>query len=528
MQTERILERIARCLAQGGPPGQALGICLEGLTQTRTPALEMELLHLLNETPLIPLPQSWNRVLCDQLNSLLPEYAGCIQFVMPWLQSLIKAYLQARPGLSLPELVLYLSKKPVIENLLITGLKRGVITDTGLELLLCSWRREYLLNSDLRSQDPPQLLLALIQQAANNQYIWAIAADEQQALSLQSVDQHLIALAYHAPLSNEEIACLAPYPDLYQLLVQAPQQQNQLARRLREQAIRLPDDQALSEFYEPYPYPRWLAVDRLAIVGLAEHMAALFPLLETQQLPRPQRILIAGSGSGRQVLYYRQAEPDAQITALDLSVTSLAYGQLQAQKQGLDQKIDWRLEDLNRHQGESAYDLIEAVGVLHHLPDPEAGLSHLIRLLAPGALLKLAVYSHARQHWVNELRRLFSIPLQNNVDNLRLLRTQIQSSDSPDAQQILGFFDFYNASGLQDLFWNPRERFYQISDIQNWLETYPLKLIGFEFWDPQVYSRFEFYFPGVSQQSLSHWAEFEKREPKLFFPMLSFWLQKHV
>ena len=39
------------------------------------------------------------------------------------------------------------------------------------------------------------------------------------------------------------------------------------------------------------------------------------------------------------------------------------------------------------------FDVIECSGVLHHMKNPEKGLSSLVKVLRPGGMLKLALYS---------------------------------------------------------------------------------------------------------------------------------------
>lgn len=43
--------------------------------------------------------------------------------------------------------------------------------------------------------------------------------------------------------------------------------------------------------------------------------------------------------------------------------------------------------------GEEAFDFIYCLGVLHHLPDPQAGFEDLVQLLAPGGLMLIYLYS---------------------------------------------------------------------------------------------------------------------------------------
>ena len=55
---------------------------------------------------------------------------------------------------------------------------------------------------------------------------------------------------------------------------------------------------------------------------------------------------------------------------------------------------------------EQEFDIIESVGVLHHMDEPMAGWRVLVDLLKPGGLMKIGLYSElARQPYCRELER---------------------------------------------------------------------------------------------------------------------------
>src|ERR1051325_8984636 len=89
--------------------------------------------------------------------------------------------------------------------------------------------------------------------------------------------------------------------------------------------------------------------------------------------PRTQKILIAGCGTGKHPFWIAQCFPDARILAIDLSRANLAYARRKTREEGLP-NIEYGQADILKLAGIGRiFDRIDAVGVLHHLADPEAG-----------------------------------------------------------------------------------------------------------------------------------------------------------
>jgi 2-polyprenyl-3-methyl-5-hydroxy-6-metoxy-1,4-benzoquinol methylase len=55
---------------------------------------------------------------------------------------------------------------------------------------------------------------------------------------------------------------------------------------------------------------------------------------------------------------------------------------------------------------DAAFDLVMAIGVLHHLPDPRRALQSLARLVRPGGYIHIYVYWIPEQGWHRSLLRL--------------------------------------------------------------------------------------------------------------------------
>ena len=152
---------------------------------------------------------------------------------------------------------------------------------------------------------------------------------------------------------------------------------------------------AVQRLYDTYPFPpeplldspppgynwrwNWLA---------AYHFC-------TSQTPQKQdvRILDAGCGTGVGTEYLVHLNPAAQVVGIDLSSGALEVARERCRRSGAN-RVEFHhksLYDAQELPGE--FDLINCVGVLHHLPDPIRGIQSLAAKLAPGGLMHIFVYA---------------------------------------------------------------------------------------------------------------------------------------
>ncbi|MBD2182297.1 class I SAM-dependent methyltransferase [Planktothrix sp. FACHB-1355] len=115
----------------------------------------------------------------------------------------------------------------------------------------------------------------------------------------------------------------------------------------------------------------------------------------TGQTPQTQeiRILDAGCGTGVGTEYLVHLNPKAQVVGIDLSGGALAVAKERCQRSGADRVEFHHLSLYDAGQLPGQFDLINCVGVLHHLPDPKRGIQSLAAKLAPGGLMHIFVYA---------------------------------------------------------------------------------------------------------------------------------------
>src|SRR5215468_5328508 len=152
---------------------------------------------------------------------------------------------------------------------------------------------------------------------------------------------------------------------------------------------------AVRAFYESHPYPAPLTnLDRhRELYRNPDRRRALSLLLwPTLNPPANREILVAGCGTSQAAIHALR-EPDARITAIDVSETSLRHtGELQ-RKYGLRNLELHRLaiEEVGELGG--MFDQIVCTGVLHHLYEPDIGLRSLRGVLARDGAVHVMVYA---------------------------------------------------------------------------------------------------------------------------------------
>ncbi|PIQ25641.1 hypothetical protein COW36_21605 [bacterium (Candidatus Blackallbacteria) CG17_big_fil_post_rev_8_21_14_2_50_48_46] len=202
--------------------------------------------------------------------------------------------------------------------------------------------------------------------------------------------------------------------------------------------------EAVQNQYAACPYPPLETGARPEILPPASSWAfAHYYCHHRQSQNEKPLILDAGCGTGFSTLKLAQANPQAQIVAVDISGPSLALAQQRFVQAGLDPaQIHWHQADLQNLNLNQSFDFIYCTGVLHHLPDPAAALQHLRVQLKTEGLAAIMLYNpHARTEIraiQQVLHRLWQTP-DDLQEGLMLCRTFFQGlpSENPLKQQYL-------------------------------------------------------------------------------------------
>ena len=231
-------------------------------------------------------------------------------------------------------------------------------------------------------------------------------------------------------------------------------------------------DQQLAQQYEAFPYPKRDPREeaRRLILGSPGHLREIDHWVFGARRPRshPLHALIAGGGTGdATIMLAQQMARDGRpgsVTWLDRSAASLKIARARAEIRKLD-AIRWEERSLLDLPGSGLgpFDYIDCCGVLHHLPDPAAGLRALTSVLAPGGGIGLMVYApHGRTgvYMIQDALRLLAPPAESPAARLDTARRVMRHLPETAWLGHNRFFDDHingGDAGLYDLLLNPRD-----------------------------------------------------------------------
>lgn len=250
-------------------------------------------------------------------------------------------------------------------------------------------------------------------------------------------------------------------------------------------------DAHLAAQYEAYPYPQRDPREeaKRLIVGSPSHLREIDHWIFGARRPasRPLRALMAGGGSGDGTMMLAQqmqwAGRPGEVVWLDRSAAARQVAEARARQRGLAniRFVSGSLLDLPT-LGLGEFDYIDCCGVLHHLPDPAAGLAALAGALAPGGGIGLMVYApHGRTgvYMLQDALRLLAPeaePPAARVEAARRLWKHLpETAWLRRNPWITDHLDGGDA-GLYDLLLNPRDVSFSVPQLAALIEGAGLRL----------------------------------------------------
>src|SRR5262249_22650331 len=243
--------------------------------------------------------------------------------------------------------------------------------------------------------------------------------------------------------------------------------------------------------------PPWRRITVAGGTSLRDEVRRLDPG-GPDSIPDDARILVAGCGTGREAALVALAYPQARVTAIDLSAAHIEHARRRCADVGA---TDIRFERLDLHdcaQLGERFDAIFCSGVLHCLPDPEAGWSALAAILRPGGVMKIMVYSRITRFQVTAARSLIADLLAEPVDDDLLRRVRRRIIDRPDhaaAKLIMETQIFSTLAGTYVLLVRPHEDPFDVARIARALERIGLRLTAFLLRSPDANARYAAQYP---------------------------------
>ncbi len=278
---------------------------------------------------------------------------------------------------------------------------------------------------------------------------------------------------------------------------------------------------AVRAMYEANPYPRWLTLRSPAPHHLGAFIRHWRP--ELPRDPEASRLLVAGCGSGQQVLQLALAFPQAEVVAFDLSRRSLGYAARMAERHGAAH-VRFAQGDLLAFKADAPFHLVSCSGVLHHLADPLAGWRRLRAVLHPDGVMKVGLYSTlARRGILAAQRHVAALGHGTEAAGLRRSRQALLAlPEGHPARAVFGFVDAYSLSGFRDLVCHVQERSYTIAELREALAAVRMRFLGFQLPAP-VLATFSARHGAGALHDLAAWEAFEQAHPDTFAAMYQFW-----
>lgn len=242
--------------------------------------------------------------------------------------------------------------------------------------------------------------------------------------------------------------------------------------------------------YEAYPYPQRDPADekRRLITGSPSHPLEIdhFLFAGKRDWSKPLRALVAGGGTGDGLIQLatvmQAAGRPAEITYLDLSNAAREVAEARARMRGLT-NIRFVTGSLLEAGTHGEFDYIDCCGVLHHLPEPQAGFDALSAALAPGGGLGVMVYAPYGRSGVYPLQDGFGALLAGLPPQEKLTAAKRIFAGLPDSHPFKlnpHLVDHEQSdAGFYDLLLHSQDRPFTVAALNDALSGAGLELVGF-------------------------------------------------
>ena len=242
---------------------------------------------------------------------------------------------------------------------------------------------------------------------------------------------------------------------------------------------------------------------------------------EVNQFSDSPQVLVAGCGTGQHPLGEATRLKNSHVTAVDLSLSSLSYASRKTKEYGVT-NIDYIQADiLDLKMLGKQFDIVQSVGVLHHMKHPLLAWEILESCLKPGGLMKIGLYGEvARKNVVMARDIISNLNIGTSHREMVQFREQIKSSSDPLLGSLKRELDFYSTSTFRDLVFHIQEHRFTAHDLYKCFHSLKLNFIGFEYPSSEEKKRNQALFPDWGSKTNGTGLD------GLDFPNHSFWLQK--
>ena len=265
---------------------------------------------------------------------------------------------------------------------------------------------------------------------------------------------------------------------------------------MSDQAVRA----AVAQLYNTYPFPpEPLLTEPPPGYNWRWNWLAAYSFCTGQKPSRQNiRILDAGCGTGVGTEYLIHLNPQAEVIGIDLSEKALEVARQRCQSSGVAVNRTPAVEfhPLNLELAETLpgdFDLINCVGVLHHLPDPVRGIRALAAKLAPGGLMHVFVYAALGRWEIQLAQQAIALLQQDKRGDYRdgvqvgrqLFETLPETNRLVKRERERWSLDNQREETFADMYVHPQEIDYTVDTLFELIEASGLEFIGFsnpQFW----------------------------------------------
>ncbi len=442
-------------------------------------------------------------------------------------------------------------KKILNKKLFHLVLQKSLIRDKFLEKFLYKIRKEILFqlqnNKKNLIQDLYNFILSNAEQSFLNEYVVYQSDEEINLVNdlMKKIEKEktineleISILACYLPLNSSKIindklvnyvSDRPLFNDLIQIQIKDLLKEEELKKSINSfENISDKVSKSVRDQYEENPYPRWRYANKTPKKNFLSILNnAINPnKIETSNQNIAENVLIAGCGTGLQ-LVSKSSYANSNIVAIDLSLSSLAFAKRKMQE--LNHKnIEFLQGDiLSLSRLNKKFNVIECVGVLHHLKNPDEGLRILLNILEPNGYLKLGLYSeYARKHIVALRKFIKTHKFNSNIRDIRNFRELAKNSNKENSFKKINFnFDFYSTSSVRDLIFHVQEHRYTLPKVADLLKKFDLEFLGFT--NSIIKKEYSKMYPeDLKNTSLENWNNFEINNQDIFREMYQFWVKK--
>jgi len=225
---------------------------------------------------------------------------------------------------------------------------------------------------------------------------------------------------------------------------------------------------SVENMYKKYPYP--FPSSKIKNVNELLNLFKLFSLENNFNFNK-KNILDAGSGTGHRIINVAKYYDKSNFLGIDFSKNSIKFANELVTKNRITNIKFKKANLLKKIKSKNKFDVISSMGVLHHLSNPEIGLTNILSVLEKKGILFLYLYGKLGGHDRMIKKQIVRTLLKNKnnyEDGIKIIKklkfTDLEYGwkiDSENKREI--------DSVIVDAYLHANEKLYDFEDIDSLL-----------------------------------------------------------